>query len=103
MLGSWGRSWSFYLGVYCVMIPCSSCGNTMVTGWSSDGPERRWTSFCVGRCAIVFNGLERTCGSLCVTGMICCFLLMSSGLLYRSSLWGQDSERSVGQLSLSHS
>ena len=28
---------------------------------------------------------------------------MSMGLLYRSSLWGQDSGRSVGQLSLSHS
>ena len=31
-----------------------------------------------------------------------CSLLMSLGLLYRSSLWDQDSGRSVGELSLSH-
>ena len=72
------------------------CVTQSLAGWSSDGPERRWTSFCVSWCAIVFNG------SLCVTGMICS-LLMSLGLLYRSSLWDQDSERSVGRLSLSHS
>ena len=28
-------------------------------------------SVCRCRCAIAFDGLERTCGSLCVTGMIC--------------------------------
>ena len=94
MFGGWSRSWSFPLGVYHV--------TQSLTGWSSDGPERRWTSFHVSRCAIVFNGLERMCGSLCVTGMICS-LLMSSGLLYRSSLWDQDSGRSVSRLSLSHS
>ena len=32
-----------------------------------------------------------------------CSLLMSLGLLYRSSLWDQDSGRSVGEFSLSHS
>ena len=105
MLGSWGRSWSFSLGVYCVMIPWSLCGNAIVTGWSVDGPESMWTSFgiyWIPHCAIAFDGLERMYGSLYVTGMIVS-LLMSSMLLYRSSLWDQDSGRSVSGLSLSHS
>ena len=46
--------------------------------------------------------LIRRWTSLCVTGMICS-LLMSLGLLYRSSLRDQDSGRSVGEFSLSHS
>ena len=94
---SWGRSWSFSLGVYCV--------TQSLTGWSSDGPERRWTSFsvCRYRCAIAFNGLERRQTSLCVTGMIWFPWSMSLYMLCRSSLWGQDSGRSVSELSLSHS
>ena len=47
--------------------------------WSSDGPERRWTSFLVSWCAIAFNGRSSDGSGRRWTSFLVC--------LYRCAVW----------------